>query len=237
MPSVLSCWIRFYLVLAALLAAGQGMRATTITAIGDSFTIGDHGFDDADLTRPMRSYPGQLAGILGVEVINWGRGGRTSAQVREHWLENATAEQRAGIVIMAVGTNNIRDPGGLDIVDDVRRVIASLTGGRKRFILLLHPHAGTSFDAAKRQYIVRAYRDLKAAFPEYGVDLWDFHVDAEGVVATEFRRFNPNGQRDGLHPNSLWYGEVAKRVAARIRERGWLDVAPRTETVAPAEKR
>lgn len=205
-----------------MLPGGLQAKAPVVTAIGDSFTIGDYGFDDAELTRPMRSYPAQLSALLGVEVINWGRGGLTSAQVRAHWLANATAEQRAGIVIMAAGTNNIRDPDNLDPLDDVRQVLASLTGETKRFILLLHPHSGTSYDAAKRNYIVRLHRELREAFPEFALEMWDFHVDAEGVVATEMRRFNPNGARDGLHPNSLWYGEVARRAAARIRERGWL---------------
>ena len=208
--------LRFFLV-GAMLAGRLAAAEPVITAIGDSFTAGNTGFDDAACHQPLHSYPSQLSELTKVSVINWGFSGWTSIQVKEQWLHMATPTQKAGVVIMAVGTNNLKNTDSSVLVSDVRAVLESLTSRPKKFILLLHPHAGTDYSDEKKALIVRYHQVLQKTFPEYAIDLWDFHVDDRGVIEPAYRRHNIDGTLDGLHPSSLWYTEVARRVAERIQ--------------------
>jgi hypothetical protein len=197
-----------------------------ITAVGDSFTAGNHGFDDADKKAPIRSYPAQLAEALGRPVGNDGVGGWSSGRIRAEWLKHATEREKSGIVVLAVGTNNHETEDSALLVADVQAVLDSLPGPAKKLILLLHPHSGEDFTPGQRARIKRHRKALKAAYPALVIDLWDFHVDADGVIAPEYRRYNPDGKRDSLHPNSAWNAEVASRVRTRIVEKGWLETKP-----------
>lgn len=204
--------------------------------IGDSFTIGDFGYDDSAATIPLTPFPTLLAAALEREVLNRGVGGTTTSTISSSYVSYATTrDSRRSVVIMGCGTNDLNNGAPSSLATPINNVLAVLTRSPSRFILW-GPFAGTDFTVTQTTNIEAIRAWFEATYPTYWIDMRDFHMTGN-VVDEAYRRYNSVAVRDTLHPNTAFYTEVANRMAAQIISEAWIDaptVRTMRETIAPS---
>lgn len=189
-----------------------GEYTRRIFALGDSLTAGYQ-------LLPEESYPAQLERLLQEawyrwRVINAGRSGDTSAQVRDR-LERSLADAQPGdIVILTVGGNDgLQWLSVSQLETNIRDIVRALQEQQLEIIIggmLLPPNYGVTYT-----------EEFAAVYPrvaeEFGVQIIPFLL--ERVAAQP--EFN---LPDGIHPNATGQYMIAEDVFTFI-----LSTIPRDE--------
>ncbi len=165
-------------------------RNLTIVAFGDSLTEG------AGASRG-NDYPSQLSRRLGVEIINRGVGGNTTAQALER-LERDVLSLNPGIVIVILGGNDFlrgipRETAERNLATIIERIQASGA------VVVLGELRG---NLATGDY-GSMYRDLAR---RYGTALIPDLLD--DILS------HPGRKADPIHPNDEGYRLMTDRIAA-----------------------
>jgi lysophospholipase L1-like esterase len=164
-------------------------QGTVIVAFGDSLTAG-YQMADAD------SYPAQLAGLVGREIVNRGVSGDTTADALARLDRDVLAES-PGVVLLSLGANDMvrRQPMEATF-DNLRRIIDRIQA-RGALVVLIGVEG---FPMVHGDYGER-YRTLAR---ETGcVYVGDMLDDVVGDPALMYDQF---------HPNAQGYAKIARRI-------------------------
>ena len=174
--------------------ANLDSRGTTIIAFGDSLTAGVGG-------APGEDYPSRAAQKAGVQIINAGVSGDTTAAAWER-LEQDVLAHDPRIVIVGLGGNDYlrRVPIG-DTEKMLRQIVRRIQQQGAMVILLgfQFPSLGPSY----ADMYERIADDEKCLFiPDVMDDILD----------------NPSMKSDEIHPNARGYDLMAERVADPLED-------------------
>lgn len=168
----------------------------TVLAFGDSLTFGLG-------TRPENSYPAILATMTGLNVINAGIVGETSAEGVAR-LPSLLAEHRPAIVIICMGGNDYLqrlDEAALE--RNLRAMVSLVRASGAQAVMLAIPRLGLSFKPSPVYERIASEMNVPLeahAFPS---------VLSKGSLKS-----------DMIHPNTDGYREIAVHVAGLLRSSG-----------------
>jgi len=190
-------------LLAALPAAAQA--PLRVIAIGDSLTAG-YGLDQADGLVPQLGRWLEANGAPGVEIVNMGVSGDTTAggRARLDWV----LAEGADAVILALGGNDVLR--GIMPAESRANLAAMLEELAKRGLPVLLVGM-----AAPKNYGPEYKQEFDAIYPalagEYGA-LLDPYILAG--IDSDLSLF----QEDGLHPNAGGVARIVARLGPRVLE-------------------
>ncbi|MBU0674903.1 MAG: arylesterase [Proteobacteria bacterium] len=179
--------------------------AGPIVCFGDSLTAGVGAVSDQD-------YPAQLSRLLGVEVINAGISGETTAQGLAR--VDTVLAFRPGIAIVILGGNDLRKGVSRDSAfRNLRRIVELLQEAGALVVLggIDIPLFSKGYDAGYREL---AQSSGSVLIPNVFAGIW-------GRVEL---------MSDQIHPNSLGYGVMAGMVAEAVRP--FLEVTSRPRIIS-----
>ncbi len=171
-----------------------------VVAIGDSITVG---FTCAD---EGRSYPGRIAEMTGLNVINAGRDGEQSGGTASR-TPGELSRHKPGFLLILTGHNDAifgRDYNS--VVGNIRRIVQTAKGNKTVPLLatLLPINPPRSFATGPaRDYNV----GIRQIAQEEGVKLVDLEKEFGG---------NLELQCDGLHPNDRGSAIIAAAFADKL---------------------
>jgi lysophospholipase L1-like esterase len=197
---------RALLVVLALLAAACGDAPklaplapdAVVLAFGDSITYGTG-------ARESESYPAQLAGLIGRQVVRAGVPGEVSAQALAR-LPGELDEHRPALLVLCIGGNDfLRNLGKAQAAANVQTMVAVAKQRGIDVLLIGTPEKG-----------------LTLAPPAFYAEIAEqLGIPYEGKVIGEILR-NSELKSDTIHPNARGYRLIAERVAALLRRSGAL---------------
>lgn len=189
------------LAMAALLAAGCGgeprianlnSTGSTIVAFGDSITYG-YG------VSPSETYPALLSEALGLEVVNAGRNGDTTASALQR-LDRDVLETDPRIVIVELGGNDfLNKVPREETLANLDRIVAQCIDAGA-MVILVHIQLGFFGDEYLEGYEAIAER--------YGALLVPDVMD--GIFG------RPSMMADQIHPNAEGQRVIARRIGAAV---------------------
>lgn len=197
---------RALLVVLALLAAACGdapklaplATDAVVLAFGDSITYGTG-------AREAESYPAQLAGLIGRQVVRAGVPGEVSAQALAR-LPGELDEHRPALLVLCIGGNDfLRNLGKAQAAANVQTMVAVAKQRGIDVLLIGAPEKG-----------------LALTPPAFYAEIAEQQrIPYEGKVIGEILR-NSELKSDTIHPNARGYRLIAERVAALLRRSGAL---------------
>jgi lysophospholipase L1-like esterase len=197
---------RALLVLLALLAAACGDAPklaplapdAVVLAFGDSITYGTG-------ARESESYPAQLAGLIGRQVVRAGVPGEVSAQALAR-LPAELDEHRPALLVLCIGGNDfLRNLGKAQAAANVQTMVAVARQRGIDVLLIGTPEKGLTLTPPA------FYAEIAA----------QQRIPYEGKVIGEILR-NSELKSDTIHPNARGYRLIAERVAALLKQAGAL---------------
>jgi acyl-CoA thioesterase-1 len=202
------------LLAAALTAAGCGRkppsgaplpRDSVVLALGDSITHGT-GADAA------AAYPAQLAALTGWRVVNGGVPGDTAAQALER-LPALLAEHRPALVIVSLGGNDfLRRLAATDTEAALRQVVALSreAGAQVLLVGVPQPRLTAAIGAGLSDHPLYQRLADELALP--------LHAGGWARVLGDEKL-----KSDQIHANAEGYRVFAEGLAAKLRERKFLN--------------
>jgi lysophospholipase L1-like esterase len=198
-------WLRAFLLLSLVLAAGCGDKvpqlpklgaADVIVAFGDSLTYGT-GAAEAE------SYPAVLAQLIARQVVRAGVPGEVTAQGLRR-LPEVIAEHRPALMIVCLGGNDmLRKVGASEIKSNLRAIIKSIRDQDIAVVLVGVPQPA-----------------LITSAPEFYAELAkEFTVPYEGKIVTSVL-YSPDMKSNPIHPNAKGYRRIAESLAELLRKSG-----------------
>ena len=160
-------------------------------AFGDSLTAGTG-------VPPESSYPAQLGHRLGVDIVNLGASGDTTADGRARLPEALQLNPR--VVLLCLGGNDSlqREP-----LDQTFANLAALVDAFQQtgtFVVLLGVRSASVLDKHRRRFARLAREKRVLLVPDI----------LDGVLGT------PALMADPLHPNEAGYARIAGRIATAL---------------------
>jgi lysophospholipase L1-like esterase len=206
--------VKLFFRLFILLLAGwaiQRTQAADIVCLGDSITKG--------------GYPEILARLLGVEVVNAGTGGNTSANGLKR-IDKALAQHKPRVLVILFGTNDARVDAPAVYVDvktyvsNLTQMIESGTHSGAQVVLCTPPpidetgffkrHDQAKFDAVGG--VEKLYASYRAAVVRLGKDHQVPVVDLGARLKDDLSWLSD----DGVHPTPKGYEAIAQLVAEQV---------------------
>ena len=168
-------------------------QGTAVVAFGDSLTAG-YQVAEAD------SYPAQLTGLLGREVVNRGVSGDTTADGLAR-LDRDVLSESPGIVLLSLGANDmLRKQPIDDTFANLRRIVDRIQA-RGALVVLIGVEG---YPLVHGDYGSR-YRELaRETGCVYVPDMLD---DVFGDPALMY---------DQIHPNAKGYAKIAARIESEV---------------------
>lgn len=177
-----------------------------LLAIGDSLTAWYQ-------LLPEESFPAQLQKLLDnawytILVVNAGKSGDTSSQVRER-LEWSLADTQSGdIVLITVGWNDGLQWLPVDQLEDNIRAMVEMSQVRGLQVILggmqLPPNYGLAYTQA-----------FSALYPQIAEEK---NVHLIPFLLTWVAAIPELNLSDGIHPNAAWYTIIAQTIATFLEE-------------------
>lgn len=160
-------------------------------AFGDSLTAGTG-------VPPESAYPAQLGRRLGVDIVNLGASGDTTADGRARLPEALQLNPR--VVLLCLGGNDSlqREP-----LDQTFANLAALVDAFQQtgtFVVLLGVRSASVLDKHRRRFARLAREKRVLLVPDI----------LDGVLGT------PALMADPLHPNEAGYARIAERIATAL---------------------
>lgn len=172
---------------------------------GDSLTAGTG-------ANTAKSYPSQLASLLGRPVENFGIGGETAQQIAARVIENRHDKGR--IHIFQMGRNNVGTGSfQADVLAALSSCVAAL-GHNKFLIGSVTPMTTETIGTANRTAIIACNAAIAAAYPAN-------YVDTLSALATNAGEIPAGSYSDSTHFNGAGYLVLATTYAAAITAKGW----------------
>ncbi len=193
--------ISFSIILACALIFGCSpeirnldSRGTAIICFGDSLTRGVG-------AEPGMDYPSQLAGKLGLEVLNAGVSGDRSADGLAR-IERDVLSKNPRLVIVEFGANDFfQKVPPSEILQNLARIV-DLIQDRGAAVALVEVRTSLPLASSYLKGLRKLADDKKALFIK---DI------LSGIL------FNPELKSDQIHPNSAGYEIMARRIYRKIR--------------------
>jgi len=201
MPPVFR-WLRFIVASFVLIitACSEPKLAplssdATIVAFGDSLTYG--------IGAGSQNYPNSLAAITGLNVVNAGISGETTAGGVQRF--QAVIEQhRPELIILLEGGNDIlRNHNRLTTKQNLSRMIQMAQSENIALILIGVPEKSLFSDSAE------IYEQLAD----------EFQLVFDGEILADLLRTNQY-KSDAIHLNAKGYHKLAERIYALMQENG-----------------
>lgn len=185
----------------------QLSRNRRIIAVGDSLTAGYR-------LSPEESFPSQLQDLLSqawfsIEVINAGKSGDTSSQIRDRFNRSLSDAQTGDIILLCAGANDGLQWLSIEQLETNLRWMIETAQEQWIVVILagmqIPPNYGASYSSAFASLYPRLAKD-------YSVLLYPFLL--EWVAADPSLNLD-----DGIHPNKQWYMIIAKNLFDFLEEK------------------
>lgn len=207
------------MILASFAAAGAA-EPIKVACVGDSITEGSG-------LEPDKRYPAQLQALLGAgyKVENFGVGGRTLLSkgnlpyIKEQRYQDALAMEPDVVVIM-LGTNDAKPMNWKfekEFEDDYRALVDSfkkLKSKPRIFLCRVLPGPDKPGPADPAYITEVNLRKLRPRIDKLGTTLGCKVINMHGVLARRLELLP-----DGVHPNAVGAGELAKAAAKAIQSK------------------
>ncbi|PTU32076.1 arylesterase [Stenotrophobium rhamnosiphilum] len=169
----------------------------TVLAFGDSLTYGTG-------AKTEEAYPARLAQITGLNIINAGIPGETSAEGLAR-LSSVLDETEPDLVILCLGGNDmLRKLDLMKMQSNLSQMIREIQGRKIALILLATP----------RPSILNLKSD-----PVYAALAKENKLPIENEIFAEVIA-DSNTNSDHIHPNARGYQKVAEAIAELMRKAG-----------------
>lgn len=182
------------------LAAGD-----VVLALGDSLTQGVGAGSD-------QAWPVLLQQATGLDVVNAGVSGDTSAQALER-LPDLLAEHQPALVIVSIGGNDfLRQVDARQTKKHIRRICEEVRRGGSQVLLVAVPQFSLLAASTGRLKNHSLYKEL--------AEKLDVPLMVDGWSQVLSR---PELRADQIHANAKGYALFARLLEDTLRKQGWLD--------------
>lgn len=198
--------VLLFAALALVLAAGCSKppkltplaNDAVVLAFGDSLTYGT-GANEAE------SYPAQLAGLIGRNVVRAGVPGEMTAGALAR-LPSALEAHAPKLLLLCIGGNDfLRGQSKAEAERNIREMVKLARGQGIDVLLIGAPERG-----------------LTVTPPGFYAEVAKDHgIPYEGAIVGELLR-DADMKSDAIHPNARGYRAFAERIAKRLKESGAL---------------